>query len=102
LTFHELFEVARGRDDVVGLYVFGSRGRNFMVDERSDWDVCVVLRDDGARDAFDVEFQYVHGARVEITTATLDELRTATSEHGRYAGAHARVVRGNAGYREST
>ncbi len=76
---------------MIGLYVFGSRGRNFMVDERSDWDVCVVLCDARARDAFEADFPYVHGARVEITHATLDDLRNDASEHGRYAGAHARV-----------
>jgi len=92
LTFDELLEVARGREDVIGLYVFGSRGRDFMVDERSDWDVCVVLRDvAAARGAFEAEFPFVHGSRVEIVTATLDDLRNAASEHGRYAGAHARV-----------
>ena len=91
MTFDDLLEVASERDDVIGLYVFGSRGRNFMVDERSDWDVCVVLADDGAREAFDAEFPYVHGARVEIESATLDELRNLPSEHGRYAGAHARI-----------
>jgi hypothetical protein len=91
LTFEELLEVARGRDDVVGLYVFGSRGRDFMVDERSDWDVCVVLADDDAREAFEADFPYTHGARVEIVTATLDELRDEASEHGRYAGAHAHI-----------
>jgi hypothetical protein len=91
LSFEELLTVAHGRDAVIGLYVFGSRGRDFMVDERSDWDVCVVLRDADARRAFDAEFPYVHGSRVEIVTATLEDLRGATDEHGRYAGAHARV-----------
>ncbi len=32
-----------------------------MVDERSDWDVCVVLVDAEAREAFDREFPYSHG-----------------------------------------
>jgi nucleotidyltransferase-like protein len=91
VSFAELLEVAREREDVVGLYVFGSRGRDFMVDERSDWDVCVVLRDDDVRRTFDTEFPYAHGSRVEIVKATLDELRNENSEHGRYAGAHARV-----------
>jgi len=92
LTFEDLLEVARAREDVLGLYVFGSRGRDFMVDERSDWDVCVVLADREAREAFDGEFPYSHGARVEIVSLTLDELRNASSEHGRYAAAHADVV----------
>jgi predicted nucleotidyltransferase len=92
VTYEDLLAVARFRDEVVGLYVFGSRGRNFMVDERSDWDVCVVLADRAAREAFDREFPYAHGARVEIVSSTLEELRGARSEHGRYAAAHADVV----------
>jgi Nucleotidyltransferase domain len=92
MSFEELLEVARSREEIVGLYVFGSRGRNFMVDERSDWDVCVVLVSPEAREEFDREFPYVHGARVEIATETLDEFRHDSSEHSRYAAAHANVV----------
>ena len=92
MTFEDLLEVARSRDEVLGLYVFGSRGRNFMVDERSDWDVCVVLAGREAREEFEREFPFAHGARVEIVSATLDELRGNRSEHGRYAAAHADVV----------
>ena len=92
MTFEDLLEVARAREEVLGLYVFGSRGRDFMVDERSDWDVCVVLADREAREAFDGEFPYSHGARVEIVSVTLDELRNALAEHRRYAAAHADVV----------
>ena len=36
MRFEDLLEAARAREDFVGLYVFGSRGRSFMVDERSD------------------------------------------------------------------
>ena len=92
MNFEDLLEVARVRENIVGLYVFGSRGRDFMVDERSDWDVCVVLAGDEARDAFDREFPYAHGARFEIVSATLDGLRGLSSEHSRYAAAHADVV----------
>jgi Nucleotidyltransferase domain len=92
VTFDELLEVARSREEILGLYVFGSRGRDFMVDERSDWDVCIVLAGREARDAFDREFPSAHGAQVEIVSATLDGLRDISSEHGRYAGAHAQVV----------
>jgi hypothetical protein len=92
ITYDELLEVARARDEIVGMYVFGSRGRGFMVDERSDWDVCVVLAGREAREAFDREFPYAHGARVEIVSATLDGLRDQQSEHSRYAAAHADVV----------
>ena len=92
LSFEELLEVARAREEIVGLYLFGSRGRDFMVDERSDWDVCVVLADREAQKAFACEFPSAHGAQVEIATATLDGLRNVSSEHSRYASAHADVV----------
>ena len=92
IEYEELLEVARARDEVVGMYVFGSRGRDFMVDERSDWDVCVVLADAAARDEFSREFPLEHGARVEIVAVTLDDLRGNRSEHWRYAAAHADVV----------
>src|SRR4029078_7787047 len=81
VAFEDLLEAARSREDVVGLYVFGSRGRDFMVDERSDWDVCVVLADPEARERFDREFPYAHGARVEIVSTTLDGIRNESSEH---------------------
>jgi hypothetical protein len=74
------------------MYVFGSRGRKYMVDDRSDWDVCVVLRDEASRDAFATEYPYTHGARLELAHATLDQLRSNTDEHSRYASAHADVV----------
>jgi hypothetical protein len=92
LSFEELLEIARSREMILGLYVFGSRGREYMVDERSDWDVCVVLADREACDEFAREFPFAHGSRVEIVSVTLDELRESPSEHGRYAAAHAQVV----------
>jgi hypothetical protein len=63
-----------------------------MVDERSDWDVCVVLAGPTARDEFAREFPFGHGSRVEVVTATLDDLRGNRSEHWRYVAAHAKVV----------
>jgi Nucleotidyltransferase domain len=92
LTLDDLLEIARAREEVLGVYVFGSRGRRYMVDERSDWDVCVVLADPEAHDRFAREFPFAHGARVEIVSATLDEIRKNPSEHRRYAAAHADVV----------
>jgi hypothetical protein len=92
VTFEELLEIARVREGVLGLFVFGSRGRNFMVDDRSDWDVCVVLASDEEREEFDREFPSAHGARVEIASDTLDGIRDDSSEHSRYAAAHAQIV----------
>jgi len=92
LSFAELLEVARRREDVVGLYVFGSRGRDFMVDERSDWDVGVVLASDDASVAFEQEFPFGHGSIVEVIPTTLERLQGLESEHSRYSLAHADVA----------
>jgi predicted nucleotidyltransferase len=97
LSFEHLVQVARSRDDVVGLYLFGSRGRGLMVDARSDWDICVVLRDRGAKSRFKREYPYLHGAELEIVCATLDDLRRddeigTAAEQERYAAAHVDVV----------
>jgi predicted nucleotidyltransferase len=92
LRFEELVQIARERKEILGVYLFGSRGRSFMVDERSDWDVAVVMADEEARRAFDREFPHAHGAIVELVSTTLDELRDEQSEHARYASAHAEVV----------
>lgn len=75
--FRELVAYAHEDDDVLGLYVFGSRARDDELhDEQSDYDVAVVLRDrDGVADAFDARWPYVHGAPVEIARSTLSELR---------------------------
>ncbi len=74
----ELIAYAEASDDVVGVYLFGSRGRpDGLADERSDHDVGVVLRDDADLCAFDERWPYVHGAQIEIARATLSELRVA-------------------------
>ncbi len=97
MTFEELVEVARGREEIVGLYLFGSRGREYMVDDRSDWDVCVVLRDHADIEGFRAEFPSRHGDRVDMWVTSLEQLRAAgvvgtDSEQARYAAAHVRVL----------
>jgi predicted nucleotidyltransferase len=79
--FQELLAYAREHDDVLGLYVFGSRASDDRLrDEHSDYDVGVVL-EPGAQETFDARWPYVHGSPVEIATATLEELR-AHAEYG--------------------
>ena len=97
MTFEELVEAARSRDAVVGLYLFGSRGRGFMVDDRSDWDVCVVLCDEEEVARFRRDFPFAHGDRVDIYATSLDRLREAGAvgtddEQARYAAAHVEVL----------
>lgn len=86
-AFQALVEYARTADDVVGLFVFGSRGRDDgMADGRSDYDVAVVLQEgDTVMERFDARWPYVHGAPVEIARSTLSGLRA----HGEYGTASA-------------
>ena len=97
-TLEVLLEHARASDDVLGVYVFGSRGRpDGRTDERSDWDVGAVLRDEAAQAAFEERWPLVHGSPVEISCATLDRLRTlgdygTESEWSRYLYVHVDVL----------
>ena len=82
--------------DVLGAFLFGSRGRDVGVDERSDWDVWIVARDDDALARIDERFPYAHGAQVEIASSTLEGLRRhgaigSRSEWARYQHAHVEV-----------
>jgi hypothetical protein len=78
--FLDLLAFAEASDDVLGLFVLGSRERGVGLDERSDYDVGVVLRDDDAQARFDEQWPLEHGAPVEVLSYTLDGLR----EHGAF------------------
>ena len=96
-AFAALVAHARATEDVLALFVFGSRGRGVLVDERSDYDVGVVLRDEAALARFDALFPYAHAAAVEIMSTTLDGLRAhgeigSPSEWARYQYAHLEVL----------
>ena len=64
-----LLEDAGADENVVGLVVFGSRGKGTYVTEASDWDVFVVVRE-VCRDR-----SFVRGSRLELVELTLDQLR---------------------------
>ena len=72
---------AREDPSVLGVFLFGSRSREGFADERSDFDVGVVVSDgESALAAFDDRWPYAHGAEVEVASCTLSGLR----EHGEY------------------
>ena len=75
--FQALLAYAEEDPDVLGLFVFGSRGRDDdLHDSRSDYDVAVMLTDrESALATFDERWPYVHGAPVEIARSTLLGLR---------------------------
>lgn len=96
MTVEELLAYCASSDDVAGAYLFGSRGRGVGVDDRSDWDVWVVARDDGALARVEARFPYAHGAPVEVASSTLDGLRAhgaigSSNEWARYQHAHVDV-----------
>ncbi|HZC74779.1 MAG TPA: nucleotidyltransferase domain-containing protein [Gaiellaceae bacterium] len=69
-----LLEEARHDENVIGVVLFGSRGRGVFVDERSDWDVYVVVRE--VRD----DRPFRHGDRVETIELTVEELGEAAGD----------------------
>jgi len=96
--FQSLLADAQEDPDVLGVFVFGSRSREGFVDERSDYDVGVVVADrDGALAGFDERWPYAHGAGVEIASSTLSELRKhgeygSPTEWARYQYSHAALL----------
>jgi hypothetical protein len=78
IRFEALVQRARQDDDVVGLVLGGSRGKGAHVDERSDYDVYVVLRDEQAVARWAGEFPTRHGDPVEVLPMSLASFR----EHG--------------------
>jgi predicted nucleotidyltransferase len=92
----EVFAYCASSEDVIGAFLFGSRGRDVGVDERSDWDIWIVARDDDALARIDERFPYAHGSTVEVASSTLDGLRRhgaigSRSEWARYQHAHVDV-----------
>jgi hypothetical protein len=79
--FRELVEAARSSDEILGLYVFGSRAfDDERRDDRSDYDVGLVVSDD-AHEELSRRWSSVHGDSLEVFCFTLDGLR-AHAEHG--------------------
>ena len=69
-----LLEQARADENVIGVVLFGSRGRDVYVDESSDWDVYVVVRE--ARG----DRPFKRGDHVETIELTLEELGEAAGD----------------------
>ena len=76
--FEALLQSARDDENVVGVVLFGSRGKGAFVSQRSDWDCFVVVREMRGEHPFD------RGEVVESVEVTLDWLRDPP-EWQRYA-----------------
>jgi hypothetical protein len=96
MTFEELVEIARDDDVIVGLVLTGSRGRDYVVHEKSDWDVRLVVADDVV-DEYRRRYATPHGSPVEIVVLGLSEFEEAgaiggSSAWDRYSYVDADVV----------
>ena len=64
-----LLERAREDHNVIGIVVFGSRGKSACVTPESDWDVFAVVREHRG------DYPSSHGDQLETVEKTLDEIR---------------------------
>jgi hypothetical protein len=75
-AFEELLSTARADSRVVGLVLGGSRGKDVSyVNEQSDYDVYVVVRDASTVDEYALRYPTAHGDPVEAILVTLDSFR---------------------------
>jgi predicted nucleotidyltransferase len=91
--YEDVVAFASENVDVVGLVLAGSRGRGVAVDERSDWDVLVVVDEADAARRVREAFPSRHGSPVEVLVETFEGLRAAGEVGGgeewrRYSFAH--------------
>ena len=96
MEYEELVEVARTDERVLGLVLTGSRGRGVFVRPESDWDLRLVVSDDGLSES-EQRFETAHGSTVEVAVYSLAQFEQAgelgsPNEWDRYSYAHAEVV----------
>jgi predicted nucleotidyltransferase len=92
-SFEDVRAYAEASEDVLGVILFGSRGRDFGIDERSDWDLVLVATDAETARAAQERFPSRHGSTVEVFVETLPSLEAAGELDGpdewrRYLYAH--------------
>jgi len=95
-TYDELVEIARRDDNIVGLVLTGSRGRDFAVTSESDWDIRLVVRNEVV-DRYRTRLATPHGSRVEVVVFSLGEFEQVgevgtESAWDRYSYVRAKVV----------
>jgi hypothetical protein len=93
VSWDDVLSFAEEDERVVGLVLLGSRGRGIGVDDASDHDACLVLRDEDAVDEARRRFPTRHGDPVEVLAMTVEELDAfgelgSLDEVHRYAFVH--------------
>jgi hypothetical protein len=89
VNYEEWLELARAEPRIVGVVVTGSRGRQALVHDASDWDLRIAVRD--GEEAFADSLATPHGSDVEVAAATLAQFRD-WPEWDRYSFTRAQVV----------
>jgi hypothetical protein len=89
MTYEDWLELARRDPRIVGVVLTGSRGREALVTERSDWDLRVIVRD-GEED-YARSLETAHGSQVEVAATTVAGLGD-WPEWDRYSFAHAQLA----------
>lgn len=94
--FRELLAYAEREEHVLGVFLMGSQAREGFADDSSDYDVGVVVREEGLQ-AFDDQWPHERGSGLEVLSTTLDALRRlgeigSPSEWARYHYGMAKVV----------
>ena len=89
--YRELLDACERDPNVVGLVLGGSRGKRAYVDDRSDYDVYIIVGD--SADEYRRRFAFRRGDPVEGTVFSVDEFRAhaaigSPSEWNRYTFAH--------------
>jgi hypothetical protein len=89
MTLDDWLEHAREDDRIVGVVLTGSRGRNAMVHDASDWDVRVAVAD--GHEALADSLDTPHGSEIEVAATTVSHFPTWPA-WDRYSFAHATVL----------
>jgi len=89
MTIDDWLANAREDDRIVGVVLTGSRGRDVLVHEGSDWDLRVAVADE--HQAFADSLETRHGSEVEVAATTVSNFRV-WSDWDRYSFAHATVL----------
>jgi hypothetical protein len=89
MTYEDWVELAKSEPRIVGVVVTGSRGRNALVHEGSDWDLRIAAQD--GEEAFAETLNTPHGSIVEVAATTLKHFASWPA-WDRYSFAHANVA----------
>jgi hypothetical protein len=78
--FQQILQQAGADPHVVGLFLGGSRSKGFG-NERSDYDICIIVAD-GTPEQVREQYEQLNSEAIDLWTYALSQFRTATSWGG--------------------